>query len=55
MEHKIKIVYGGKEELSFQQLECSCVWKSRKFYAYEDYQIALRRAAEEQHLTGETK
>ena len=36
--HKAERHYGGKNEMSWIQTECSCGWVGVKQYAYNDYQ-----------------
>lgn len=48
--HILKRNTGGKNELSFIQTTCSCGWVGNKVEAYNDYQHATVKDAEERHL-----
>jgi hypothetical protein len=50
-QHEINREFGGKNELSWKQLICSCGWKGKKHYAYNDYQFSNLRAEENEHIT----
>ena len=48
--HKAERHYGGKNEMSWIQTECSCGWVGVKQYAYNDYQRTNLKSEWAQHL-----
>ena len=36
--HEIRRKYGGENEMSWIQPTCSCGWKGKKHFAWNDYQ-----------------
>lgn len=49
-EHKITRTFGGQMEMSWIQSVCTCGWKGRKEYAYNDYQRSNVRELELEHI-----
>lgn len=49
-EHEIKKHYGGREEMSWIQAECSCGWSGKKHYAYNDYQRSNLKEEIHKHI-----
>lgn len=48
--HKLTRNFGGKNELSWKQPICSCGWKGKKHYAYNDYQHSNLKDEENKHI-----
>ena len=51
-EHKLKRHYGGRNEMSWIQSECSCRWVGEKHYAWNDYQRTNVKKEWAEHLKG---
>lgn len=50
MTHRLKRLYDGKHEGGSITPTCSCGWKGRPEYAYDDYQHTQVQEQEIQHL-----
>ena len=48
--HKISREYGGENEMSWIQPTCSCGWKGKKHFAWNDYQRTNIKAEISEHI-----
>ena len=50
MKHDMKREYSGKAEMYCITPTCSCGWKGNAEYAYNDYQLAMVKQQEADHI-----
>ncbi|GGO89181.1 hypothetical protein GCM10011348_46330 [Marinobacterium nitratireducens] len=50
MQHKITREFGGEREMGWIQPVCTCGWKGKKHYAYNDYQHSNAREEGDHHI-----
>ncbi|MDZ4344696.1 MAG: hypothetical protein U1E51_19920 [Candidatus Binatia bacterium] len=49
-EHELKREYAGKEEMGSITPTCSCGWRGRAEFAYNDYQFSNVKDQESEHI-----
>lgn len=49
-DHKIRRKYGGENEMSWIQPVCSCGWKGKKHFAWNDYQRTNVKVEISEHI-----